>query len=228
MPSLADLLRGGPELGPLELGGGIAAAQAADPRMLTGGPGVGGAIANFSAATTAQPLAEDYARRIAAVQAAAQPDLLKYLASEEPLKTAAADTGGNPTARWAVSQMSPLQLAQAREANVLAELNKLDIPIPNQRRIPLGAPGGAAAAGVSAGGAAPGRAAAAAPAELPDAGSFGSGEYVPDPATVRVSPAAYERMTKRQKALFLQKLQMLRAPAAAAAAPPGGVAAAAG
>jgi len=113
-------------MAPLDIGAGVAAQQAADPRVLASSSGpVGQAIGQLTATFGAMPQAMDYARQIGEAQSGAMTDMGKYLSASDPVATAAADTGGNPVARWAMLRTTPLQLAQMRNFQAETQLRSL-------------------------------------------------------------------------------------------------------
>jgi hypothetical protein len=120
---LADILAGGGPLGPQLLGADIAGSQALDPARLGATTPSLPALGLWQA-DVRQGQAMDLARQIASQQTAAIPAIGKYLAADDPIKAAAADTGGDPVARWQMLRSTPEQVAQMRQAMAAAELNR--------------------------------------------------------------------------------------------------------
>jgi hypothetical protein len=120
---LADILAGGGPLGPQLLGADIAGSQALDPARLGATTPLLPALGLWQA-DVRQGQAMDLARQIASQQTTAIPAIGKYLSADDPIKAAAADTGGDPVARWQMLRSTPEQVAQMRQAMAAAELNK--------------------------------------------------------------------------------------------------------
>jgi hypothetical protein len=124
MADFADILAGAGPLGPSELQAQIYGSQAADPRVLATSSGpVGQAIGQLSGGF-AQARALDAAQQMAQQQTAAMGDIGKYLSADDPVRAAAADPGGNAVARWAMLRSTPEQVAQMRELQSRAGLQR--------------------------------------------------------------------------------------------------------
>jgi hypothetical protein len=133
MPDLADILAGAGPLGPAELQAQIYGTQAADPRVLATSSGpVGQAIGQLSG-QFAMNRAMAAAQQLAGQQTTAMPDIGKYLSAEDPVRAAAADASGDPAARWAMLRSSPEQVAQMRELQSRAALQRAQAVLPTAR-----------------------------------------------------------------------------------------------
>jgi hypothetical protein len=133
MADLADILAGAGPLGPSELQAQIYGGQAADPRVLATSSGpVGQAIGQLSGGF-AQAKALAAAQQIAQQQTGAMGDIGKYLSAEDPVRAAAADTGGDAVARWAMLRSTPEQVAQMRELQSRAALQRAQTILPTAR-----------------------------------------------------------------------------------------------
>jgi hypothetical protein len=142
MADLADVLAGAGPLGPSELQAQIYGGQAADPRVLATSSGpVGQAIGQLSGGF-AQARAMAAAQQLAAQQTGAMGDIGKYLSAEDPVRAAAADTSGNAVARWAMLRSSPEQVAQMRELQSRAALQRAQTILPTARGGLLASGGG--------------------------------------------------------------------------------------
>jgi hypothetical protein len=134
MADLADILAGAGPLGPAELQAQIYGTQAADPRVLASSSGpVGQAIGQLTATLGAAPQAMAAAQQLAGQQTAAMPDIGKYLSAEDPVRAAAADASGDPAARWAMLRSSPEQVAQMRELQSRAALQRAQTILPTAK-----------------------------------------------------------------------------------------------
>jgi hypothetical protein len=133
MPDLADILAGAGPLGPSELQAQIYGTQAADPRVLATSSGpVGQAIGQLSGGF-AQARAMAAAQQIAQQQTGAMGDIGKYLSADDPVRAAAADASGDPAARWAMLRSSPEQVAQMRELQSRAALQRAQTILPTAK-----------------------------------------------------------------------------------------------
>jgi hypothetical protein len=163
------------------------------------------------------------AQQLAAQQSAAMGDMGKYLSAHDPVRAAAADTSGNPVARWAMLRSTPQQVIQMRQAMAETQLKQAELPYAQARG--REAAGGTAFGGVPTigGGVAP----APAPPAMPTAPPAGApaplqGAGPPDPLA-NMPPAGQQRLAwlqglppAQQKAI----LARLRAQQPALTGPP--------
>jgi len=216
---LADVMAGGGPLMPQLLGAQMAAQQAA-PQNLGGPTGMGFGLWS---SVLAQGRAEDYARQIAQAQQGAMGDLGKYLQAADPVAAAAADTGGDPVARWQMMRTTPLQLGQMREQMANAALARANaalagLNVAGFTGLQQPQTGAATGPGVPPIGAPATRRVPGPPTQL-TSGSLGGGDYVPDPMVIPPDQrrAVYNKLTPRQQQLFRARLAQAGGAAAAAA-----------
>jgi hypothetical protein len=122
MAGLEDLLGSGGPLSPLELSASLDAQRAQNPVNYSAGPV--GQMMGVAGARLAQDRALSTAQQLAQQQTGAMDDMGKYLSAEDPVRAAAADTGGNAVARWAMLRSSPEQVAQMRNELAQAGLQR--------------------------------------------------------------------------------------------------------
>jgi hypothetical protein len=93
---------------------------------------VGQAIGQLSGGF-AQARALDAAQQMAQQQTAAMGDIGKYLSADDPVRAAAGDTSGNAVARWAMLRSTPEQVAQMRELQSRAALQRAQTILPTAK-----------------------------------------------------------------------------------------------
>jgi hypothetical protein len=130
MADLADILAGAGPLGPSELQAQIYGSQAADPRVLATSSGPVGQMIGQLSGGFAMNRAMAAAQQLAQQQTAAMPDVGKYLSADDPVRAAAADASGDPAARWAMLRSTPEQVAQMRELQSRAALQRAQTIVP--------------------------------------------------------------------------------------------------